>query len=67
MKDLKHKFGTIDFLVYNSPASRDFVAFQAPTKYIDLNPATCCSNPSGIYISRAAHKEILTLHYRPTS
>lgn len=43
----------------------DFVAFQSPTKYVNLNSATCCTIPSGIYVSRAAHMEILTLHCGP--
>lgn len=34
--------------VQKSPASRDFVTFQVPKKYENLNPATCCTSASGI-------------------
>lgn len=41
----------INLLVYNSLASRDFVAFQAPTQYVNLNPASCSIYVHLVFIS----------------
>lgn len=41
----------INLLVYNSLPSRDFVAFQAPTQYVNLNPASCSIYVHLVFIS----------------